>query len=96
MIESDDYEPKPLTVERVHEAMGRAMEESKQPSNPRYPVMVPQEVYDRLVAAGAEKGFEPIPQGPKGPNLDLIAARSAILTGVPVRTDTAMRLGMLR
>lgn len=94
MIESDDYEPKPLTAEMVRDATQHMKEESVAPSP--YPVQVPEHVYDHLVEIGKAEGFEPIKREKPGPNMDLIAARSAVLTGVPVRTDTAMRLGMLR
>lgn len=94
MIESDDYEPKPLTVEMVRDAVQQVVDDSVAPSP--YPVQVPEHVYDHLVEIGKAEGFEPIERPKPGPNMDLISARSAILTGVPVRTDTAMRLGMLR
>ena len=94
MIESDAYEPKPLTVETMCDAVQHAADNSVAPSH--YPVQVPQEVYDRLVAAGATEGFEPIQAASVGaPNMDVITARCAVLTNTPLSADLAMRLGLV-
>lgn len=94
MIESDDYEPQPLTVEMVRDAAQHLAEDSVAPSP--YPVQVPEHVYDHLVEIGQAEGFEPIKREKPGPNLDLMEARAAALTGVPVRNETVVKLAAQR
>jgi hypothetical protein len=47
------------------------------------PIMLPQHIYDHLIAQGIEpEGVEPVPEHTKGPDMALVKARCAYRTGL--------------